>query len=231
WNMGDFIIWDGCKQDAVCYAAPIGSGRPAWNIQDAAIVTKHLGFTIDVACGGIDNLVRHHDYTLAIAEAVSGKEFSRYWLHGGHLFVDGKKMSKSTGNVYYTSDILKKGFSGEHLRFFLTYGPYRKKLNFTFERLAETSRKLDSFKNMIEGLQKPKPDKPNTETETERVKGSIVSVFEKGMNNDLDVKTAFDGLYETISELHKMREALSVKDVKNIINDLRRIDSVLQFIF
>jgi len=231
WNMGDFIIWDGCKQDAVCYAAPIGSGRPAWNIQDAAIVTKHLGFTIDVACGGIDNLVRHHDYTLAIAEAVSGKEFSPYWLHGGHLFIDGKKMSKSTGNVYYTSDILKKGFSGEQLRFFLTYGPYRKKLNFTFEKLTETSRKLDSFKSMIKGLQKPKPDKPNTETETERVKGSIVSVFEKGMNNDLDVKTAFDGLYETISELHKMREALSVKDVKNIINDLRRIDSVLQFIF
>ena len=88
WNMGDFIIWDGCKQDAVCYVAPIGSGRPAWNIQDAAIVTKHLGFSIDVACGGIDNLVRHHDYTLAIAEAVSGKEFSRYWLHGGHLFVE-----------------------------------------------------------------------------------------------------------------------------------------------
>ena len=60
---------------------------------------------------------------------------------------------------------------------------------------------------------------------------AIVSVFEKGMNNDLDVKTAFDSLYETISELHKKRESLSVKDVKNIMDDLRRIDSVLQFIF
>ena len=231
WNMGDFIIWDGCKQDAVCYVAPIGSGRPAWNIQDAAIVTKHLGFSIDVACGGIDNLVRHHDYTLAIAEAVSGKEFSRYWLHGGHLFVDGKKMSKSSGNVYYTSDILKKGFSGEHLRFFLTYGPYRKKLNFTFEKLAETSRKLDSFKSMVKELQKQKSDNSNKETETEGVKGTIVSVFENGMNNDLDVKTVFDSLYETIHRVYKMRESLSVKDVKNIMDDLRRIDSVLQFIF
>jgi len=229
WNMGDFIVWDGCKQNAVCYVAPIGSGRPAWNIQDAAIVTKHLGFRIDVACGGIDNLVRHHDYTLAIAEAVSGKEFSRYWLHGGHLFVDGKKMSKSTGNVYYTNDILKKGFSGEQLRFFLIYGPYRKKLNFTFEKLAETSRKLDSFRNMIKDLQVQKSNNSNTETEV--FKGTFVSVFEKGMNNDLDVKTAFDGLYQTISELHKKRGALSVKDIKNIISDLRRINSVLQFIF
>ncbi len=231
WNRGDFIVWDGCKQDAVCYVAPIGSGRPAWNIQDAAIVTKHLGFTIDVACGGIDNLVRHHDYTLAIAEAVSGKEFSRYWLHGGHLFVDGKKMSKSSGNVYCTSDILKKGFSGKHLRFFLTYGPYRKKLNFTFEKLAETSRKLDSFKSMVKELQKQKSDNSNKETETEGVKGATVSVFENGMNNDLDVKTVFDSLYETIHVVYKMRESLSVKDVKNIMDDLRRIDSVLQFIF
>ncbi|MGA3288991.1 MAG: class I tRNA ligase family protein [Candidatus Bathyarchaeia archaeon] len=231
WNMGDFIIWDGCKQEAVCYVAPIGGGRPAWNIQDAAIVTKHLGFSIDVACGGIDNLVRHHDYTLAIAEAVSGKEFSRYWLHGAHLFVDGKKMSKSTGNVYYTSDILKKGFSGEHLRFFLTYGPYREKLNFTFEKLAKASRKLDSFKSMVKELQKQKSVNSSTETETKRINGTVVSVFENGMNNDLDVKTVFDSLYETIHRMYKMRKSLSVKDAKNIIDDLHRIDSVLQFIF
>ena len=120
-----------------------------------------MGFSIDVACGGIDNLVRHHDYTLAVAEAVSGKQFSRYWLHGGHLFVDGKKMSKSTGNVYYTNDILEKGFSGDQLRFFLIYGPYRKKLNFTLEKLAETSRKLDSFKNMIKELKEQKSGSSN----------------------------------------------------------------------
>ena len=78
---------------------------------------------------------------IAIAESVSGKPFSRYWLHGGHLFVDGKKMSKSKGNVYYPSDLTAKGFSGEQLRFFLIYGPYRKKLNFTFEKLSETSPK------------------------------------------------------------------------------------------
>jgi len=229
WNLGDFILWHGCRQDDVCYDTQIGSGRPAWNIQDAAIVTKHLGFTIDVACGGIDNLVRHHDYTLAIAEAVSGKQFSRHWLHGGHLFVDGKKMSKSTGNVYYPSDLLEKGFSGEHLRFFLIYGYYREKLNFTVEKLAETSRKLDSLKNMVKELQEPKSDHSNPEMEA--LTSRIVSEFEGGMNNDLDVKSAFDSVYRTIHELHKMHESLNVKDAKNISNSLRRIDSVLQCIF
>ena len=153
WNMGDFILWHGCKTDDVCYQTPIGSGRPAWNIQDAAIVTKNLGFTVDIGCGGIDNLVRHHDYAIAVAEAVSGEEFSRFWLHGAHLFVDGKKMSKSVGNVYYTNDIMAKGYNGAQLRFFLIYGPYKEKLNFTFEKLAAASEKLGSVKKLIHELE------------------------------------------------------------------------------
>jgi cysteinyl-tRNA synthetase len=230
WNMGDFVIWHGCSQNGVCYDTSIGSGRPAWNIQDAAIVTKHLGFSIDVACGGIDNLVRHHDYTLATAEAVSDKQLSHYWLHGGHLLVNGKKMSKSTGNVYYTSDILSKGFSGDHLRFFLIYGPYKKKLNFTFKRLAETSRKLDSLKKLIKDLQEQK----STDSPTEEIKeltSMLILDFENCLNNDLSVKDAFDNLYETITELYNKRKSLRTSDVKNVLHDLRRIDSVLQCIF
>jgi cysteinyl-tRNA synthetase len=229
WNKGDFILWHGCKQGDVCYQASIGSGRPAWNIQDAAIVTKQLGFTVDVGCGGIDNLVRHHDYTLAVAEAVSGKQFSRYWLHGGHLLVEGKKMSKSKGNVYYPSDLLAKGFSSAQLRFFLIYGPYREKLNFTFDKFVQTTKKLDSFKNMVADLQQTK-----SSNQTEMQEGlirKIASDFENYMNNDLDVKSAFDSLAKTIKELHAIRQLLSSKDIKNLMNTLEKVDSVLQCIF
>jgi len=229
WNLGDFIVWDGCKQGGVCYDTQVGSGRPAWNIQDAAIVTKHLGYTIDVACGGIDNLVRHHDYTLAIAEAASGKQFSRYWLHGAHLLVNGKKMSKSVGNVVYTDDVLEKGFTGEQLRFFLIYAPYRKRLNFTFERLAETSRKLDSFRKMVKTVQGTREVCSNRETGA--LVDGIVSGFETAMNNDLGVKAAFDSVYEIVGELNSMQEPLSGKDSKNLLNKLRSIDSVLQCLF
>ena len=229
WNLGDFVLWHGCKQDDVCYRTSIGSGRPAWNIQDAAIVTKHLGFTVDLGCGGIDNLVRHHDYTLAVAEAVSGTQFSRYWLHGGHLFVEGKKMSKSKGSVYYPSDLLAKGVSGGQMRFFLIYGHYRKKLNFTFEKLAQTSQKLESFRQMVEHLEQTKPIS-QTEKQ-ENATSNIVSDFENHMNNDLDVKSAFDSLCETISGLYERRQSLNSKEIKNVLNGLRRVDSVLQCIF
>jgi cysteinyl-tRNA synthetase len=227
WNKGDFIIWHGCGLEHICYNVPVGKGRPAWNVQDAAIVTKHLGFQIDVACGGIDNLVRHHDYTLAIAESVSGKQFSRYWLHGGHLFVNGKKMSKSTGNVIYTNDIVAKGYSGSQLRFFLTYAPYKQKLNFTYNLFEAATGKLDGFKRMVNDLKNTKGEGGSGRT----YQGEVVSSFEVAMNNDLGVKPAFDGICEAVSELHGKRDNLSAKEIKNVLGDLRRVDSVLQFIF
>ncbi len=230
WNMGDFVLWHGCEHADFCYRTPIGTGRPAWNIQDAAIVTKHLGFSIDIACGGIDNLVRHHDYTLAVAEAVSGEQpFSRFWLHGGHLFVNGEKMSKSTGNVLYTDDVCERGFSGSQLRFFLIYGEYRDELNFTFDALAETSRKLDAFRGMVKDLETEKPVGAGAKQQS--LTDKLQRDFEEHMDNNLDVKAAFDSLYGEIAEIHKNLEALGAEDTKNALNSLRRIDSVLQCIF
>jgi cysteinyl-tRNA synthetase len=228
WNRGDFVLWHGCKEgESVCWDTEIGRGRPAWNIQDAAMVTKHLGFSIDVACGGIDNLVRHHDYTLAVAEAVSGEPFSRYWLHGGHLLVDGKKMSKSKGNVYYPDDLLAKGYRREHVRFFLIYGDYREKLNFTFEKLAETSRKLDTLKSMVQNLQKTKAT--GSSREAKELADTVVSEFERNMNDDLNVKAAFDSVYEAVDRLKQ--EKIGVEDANAVVSGLRRVDSVLQVIF
>jgi cysteinyl-tRNA synthetase len=229
WNKGDFVLWHGCKNGDFCYKTQIGDGRPAWNIQDAAIVTKQFGFTVDLGCGGIDNLVRHHDYTLAIAEAVSGKHFSRYWLYGGHLFVDGKKMSKSKGNVYYPRELLAKGFSGDQLRFFLIYSPYKKKLNFTFDKFVQTTQKLNSLKIMVNELQNTKIF--NQTDKQEGVIGKITSDFESYMNNDLDVKSAFDCLIKTIMKLHAKRTTLSSKNIKNLMDELEKIDEVLQCIF
>ena len=232
WNKGDFVLWHGCKKDErVCWDAEIGRGRPAWNIQDAAMVTKHLGFAIDMACGGLDNLVRHHDYTLAVAEAVSGSAFARYWLHGAHLLVDGKKMSKSRGNVYYPADLLAKGFSEDHVRFFLIYRQYRAKLNFTWEKLAETSRKLDALKRVVHELENVESAEHSEEAKT--LVGSIVSGFESCMNSDLGVKTAFDTLNITVAALHELmrRGKLGAEDAKAALNKLRRVDTVLQVIF
>jgi len=232
WNKGDFILWHGCKEnDKVCWDTEIGRGRPAWNIQDAAMVTKHLGFEIDIGCGGIDNIVRHHDYTIAVSEAVSGKPFSRLWLHGGHLFVNGKKMSKSKGNVLYLEDLTSKGYRNDQVRFFLIYGPYAKKRNFTWELLAETSRILDDFKAKVLSVGNAESNRSSGDAKV--LVGSVKKAFEKYMNDDLDVKRAFDSLRLKISALEGMtnKGKLSAADAQKAIAYLRDVDQVLQVIF
>ncbi|MCW4029543.1 MAG: class I tRNA ligase family protein [Candidatus Bathyarchaeota archaeon] len=228
WNMGDFVLWHGCQTRDVCYDTPIGRGRPAWNIQDAAIITQHLGFSIDLACGGIDNLVRHHDYTIAIAEAASGKQFSRFWLHGGHLLVDGEKMSKSKGNVYYPRDLTAKGYSGAEIRFFLIYGPYREKLNFTFERLAETSEKLRVVRRLIAELQSVSATGTR---DAEDLVAGLFADFEKCMSDDLDVRGAFDSLTKNLGRIFELRGSLSGVAVKRVLDGLLRVDLVLGCLF
>ncbi|MCJ7631424.1 class I tRNA ligase family protein [Candidatus Bathyarchaeota archaeon] len=232
WNMGDFILWHGYKQgDTVYWDTEIGRGRPAWNVQDAAMITQHLGFTIDIACGGIDNLVRHHDYTISIIEGISGKEFSHYWLHGGHLLVDGEKMSKSKGNVYYPVDLLNLGYQPEHIRFFLIYGDYGKRLNFTFNRMRKTTQKLDSLKQMALNLQETKSNETNDDAK--RLVGEILETYEKNMNKNLNVKSAFDELYNILSNLDRLRKenGLSLEDADKATTHLKRIDQVLKVIF
>ncbi len=232
WNRGDFILWHGCRQDeVVCWETEIGRGRPSWNIQDAAIVTKHLGFQVDIACGGVDNLVRHHDYVLAISEAVSGKQFSRYWLHGGHLFVDGKKMSKSTGNVLYPEDLTTKGYELAHIRFFLIYGAYEEKRNFTWQKLAEAKHLLDDFRREVKEIEAVRST--SSSKRTKALIESLRSGFEHHMDDDLDVKRAFDSVRLKVSLLHRFAQEgkLSVSDAENLVSDLKRVDCVLQVIF
>jgi cysteinyl-tRNA synthetase len=88
WNLGDFILWHSYREgDKVYWDTSLGRGRPAWNVQDPAMVSQALGYKVDVYCGGVDNLVRHHDYVKAVMESLTGEQFARYWLHGEHLFV------------------------------------------------------------------------------------------------------------------------------------------------
>lgn len=232
WNKGDFVLWHGYKEgDKIYWDTEIGKGRPSWNIQDAAMITKHLGFNVDLACGGVDNLVRHHDYTVAILEGLSGTEFSHYWLHGEHLFVDGEKMSKRKGNVYYPTDLVKKGYKGDEIRFFLISEHYRKKLDFTLEKMDKKIQKLNKLKDMVQKLRETEATSPTDSSK--KIAEEIPTAFEKGMNDDLDVKSAFEGVMSMVSKLDDLREKgeLTTETAETALRNLRKIDRVFQVIF
>jgi cysteinyl-tRNA synthetase len=232
WNRGDFILWHGKKEnDKFFWKTEIGNGRPAWNIQDASMITKHLGYSVDIACGGIDNLARHHDYTIAIIESISNERYADYWLHGGHLFVEGKKMAKSKGNIIYLNDLIKMGFKKEEIRLFLIYHHYRKRLHFNLETLKELSVKIERLRGIIKNL--GSVNSPSSDKSTTKLIDNILKNFEKNMNEDLNVKQAFDDISISILKLNYLNSEgkLSSMDAIKALNNLRKIDDVLQILF
>jgi cysteinyl-tRNA synthetase len=233
WNLGDFVLWMGRKEkkkDDVSWETALGRGRPSWNVQDPAMITKHLGYRIDISCGGIDNLYRHHDYNIAVIEGVSGKKFANYWLHAEHVLVDGVKMAKSRGNIVYVGDVLDKGFSPRHLRFYLIYGHYRDKLNLNRDRLHLARGRIEAFRDLTEKIAgagtSPKKSDHRARRRIERLKAD----FQNRMNDDLDVKGAFDAVYESAEALAKMAAwgGLSAGHRREAAKLLGRIDGVLQ---
>lgn len=236
WNLGDFILWHGYRKgdDTNFYwETEFGMGRPSWNIDDPAIITKHLGYEIDVSCGGVDNLCRHHDYNISVIEAVSGKKFARYWLHGEHLLINGSKMSKSKGNITYLENLLTSGYSPGHIRFYLIYGHYREKMNLTLKKLERTSRKLDSFKKMVEKIINPGSHIKQSHRSADGLINGLREAFEQNMNDDLNLKGAFDAAYRNVTQLMtlKMNSKLTDHDSRRLKNLLIKIDEVLQVIY
>jgi cysteinyl-tRNA synthetase len=226
WNFGDFILWHGYRQgDRDYWETEIGRGRPSWNVQDPSMVIRYFDETLSVYCGGIDNLFRHHDYSRAILESIRPYPMARFWLHSRHLYVDGKKMSKSRGNIVYTETLLKRGYSPEEIRFFLVYGHYRENLNYCEPNMKSSVAALRDFKNKIGKFRR----KAGASSADGTMAGRVKEIFVRNMDNDLDAKGAFDGLHDFLSRTAIV--SLTPKEASGIITGMQEIDKVFRVIF
>ena len=147
-DVSDFALWKAHKPEDGdnAWDSPWGRGRPGWHIECSAMSKKHLGETIDLHTGGVDLLFPHHENEIAQSECCNGQQFSRHWYHSEHLLVDGKKMSKSLGNLYTLDDLRAKGFGPMAVRYSLLSGHPRKQLNFTLDSLHAAEKALTSLR-------------------------------------------------------------------------------------
>ena len=188
---GDFLIWQpgvhephgSCR----CCESESGTAQPPWNIQCATMSTNALGEQIDIAMGGTDNLFNHHENTRAIAGALFGKEYSKYWMHIRHLIVDGKKMSKRKGNVVLLPDMERRGFSPKITRFILLSVHYRRRLDFTWKYAAEMKGR---YSKLAKGIALLKKARGEGSPKFEKLRKQAQSGFEKAMDSDLNVPKA-----------------------------------------
>ncbi len=134
----DFVLWKARKPEDGdnFWPSPWGEGRPGWHIECSAMSLRYLGSNFDLHGGGADLMFPHHENEIAQSEAATGQPFSRLWMHTEHLTVDGRKMSKSLGNLHTLDDAVSRGHTPGALRYALLAGHYRKPLNFTWNAVA-----------------------------------------------------------------------------------------------
>jgi len=224
WNLGDFILWHGKgKAGTIGWDTIIGRGRPSWNIQDPSLIFKYCQETLSIYCGGIDNLYRHHDYSRAILESIRPYPMSRFWLHSEHLMVNGQKMSKSRGNIIYTDDLVRKGYTPEEIRFFLIHGHYRERQDYSDRAFRLAAERWRGFARTIKKLARKVDETIEPDRMTLR---RLKNLFERNMDDDLNVKGAFDALLDDL--LKTGPENVKPKVASGIIHALKEIDQVLR---
>jgi len=150
-DVSDFALWKAHKPDDgdIAWESPWGRGRPGWHIECSAMSKALLGNTIDLHTGGVDLLFPHHENELAQSQCCNDTLFAHHWYHSEHLLVDGKKMSKSLGNLYTLDELVAKGFSPMALRYALLMGHPRKQLNFSLDSLHAAESALDKLRKII----------------------------------------------------------------------------------
>jgi cysteinyl-tRNA synthetase len=231
--VADFALWKARvpEDGGVFWPSPWGDGRPGWHIECSAMSMKLLGPSFDLHLGGEDLMFPHHEDEIAQSEGAgvqpSGQRFVKYWLHGAHLLVEGRKMSKSLGNFFTVRDLLSKGFTGREIRYLLLTAHYRETFNFTLEglhgagtalaRIEECLKKLIEIGEATGGDTHATPDRP------------IVEQFTAALDDDLNMSRAWGVVFEWVRELNRAisQGALPADRANAAVATWKRLDEVL----
>lgn len=200
----DFSLWFkrvGRFADHTMYwQSPWGDGFPGWHIECSALSMYYLGETIDIHTGGIDHLSIHHPNEIAQAEAATGKQFVRFWIHHAFLSVDGEKMSKSLGNFYKIEDIEEKGFSALDLRCFFLTAHYRTQQNFTWEALESAKNARKTLTEIVSKTRQQSTDDRRIALSSEKYEKveKYQEDFKRAVSEDLNMPQALAVLWEAM---------------------------------
>ena len=212
-NSTDFALWkfspstgSGQVKRQQEWKSPWGIGFPGWHIECSAMSMKYLGESFDIHTGGEDHIPIHHTNEIAQSEAVTGKKFVNFWLHGAFLTFKGEKVSKSKGGLYTISDLEKMGFSPLAYRYLCFTAHYKSPLDFSIENLENAKNSYERLKNIISNIK-------NDGQENEK----YLEDFKEAANDDLDMPKAMAVLWNLVRD----------NKAKGKLNAIKEMDKVL----
>lgn len=207
----DFALWKAAKEGEISWNSPWGKGRPGWHIECSAMNRAAFGDQIDLHGGGRDLIFPHHENEIAQSEALSGKQFVKYWTHNGLIKVNGQKMSKSLGNSLLLEDLLEK-YSAEAIKFALLQTNYRNDINITDGIFDEAEKHLFEFYTVIDAVESKfgKGGKGNEDIDRR---------FDEVMSDDFNTALALSdlfGLFKEVSRKAAAGDSSAAEDVYQI---------------
>lgn len=153
----DWALWKNAGADrTMTWPSPWGNGFPGWHIECSAMSLEHLGDSIDIHLGGIDLRFPHHEDERAQSNSAAGREVVKHWIHGEHLLFEGRKMSKSSGNVVLVSDLIERGIDPLALRLSLLESRYRTQLDLSWPGITAAHKTIARWRNELAQWRAPK---------------------------------------------------------------------------
>jgi cysteinyl-tRNA synthetase len=231
-SVADFALWKARVPDdgEIFWPSPFGEGRPGWHIECSAMSMKVLGESFDLHLGGEDLKFPHHEDEIAQSEGATGKPFVKYWLHGAHLLVEGKKMSKSLGNYFTLRDLQAKGFTGREVRYLLLTAHYRETFNFTLDGLNGAKTALARLDECVGKLRERAAEMLSLEKNPgQNDTVALLPPFTAALENDLNISAAWAAVFEWVREINRRlaEHSLSPTAAEMALLEWSKVDSVL----
>ena len=195
----DFALWKFAKPGEPHWPfEPYGDGRPGWHIECSAMARALLdpaGVGFDIHGGGADLIFPHHENEIAQSEPLmSQPPMANFWVHGGLLLFDNRKMAKSLGNFEPLSDMLLR-HDPQAIRWLFLQTGYRKVMNFTEDSITAAALGLSRIKAAYRSLYRPERSGHNS------VRRSIDEKLETALDDDINTAAALAALFEFVADL------------------------------
>ena len=232
----DFALWKSAKPGEIYWESPWGKGRPGWHIECSVMALNTLGETIDIHGGGKDLVFPHHENEIAQTEALTEKEFAKYWSHCGLIKINGEKMSKSLGNSLTIRDALKK-YNYEVIKYVMFLKHYTSDIDLLDNDYTLAERHLYYFYNTISNIEKLLLENKVENVDNflpDDISDSIKTNFVEAMDDDFNTTVALSELYSifkylnnAIKKMNKGNKEQTLNTIKRVVINLKEVYSIL----
>ncbi len=224
-NPLDFTLWKKTEV-GVNWNSPWSAGRPGWHSECVVMIEDEFNEQmIDIHGGGMDLKFPHHENEIAQSEALYGHRIAKYWMHNGMINIDGTKMSKSLGNVWWVKDMIAT-FGGNVTRWLLISSHYRAPLNLNEETILSIKKEYEKTANTLKQAQLKLALNEKREA---AVRGEIYQEFMNAMVDDLNTPNALSAIFEMNKQVNQLVRVIEIDydRLAGAVGDLRLMLDIL----